>query len=225
MISVKADWICQGKHRAWSIWIQHMSCFMTKPIKWPVHPAKNQISLGIRPVWSDSSLWPQWVADDASFLHADSEGSDQTQGTCPGWSESSLDARSFCWFCHEAAHVVILGFTSKFKYLRLPVWSGSKLTVIVFAHVIVYLTRISNWLVQDMLSCTPDMNFRVTDQCKELWAASWQKGLTTKSENLQMMHIFDSCSAIPENYNDLAQQIKELHAFKSVGVSNLRTSF
>ena len=26
-------------------------------------------------------------------------------GGCPGWSESSLGAQSFCWFCHEAAHL------------------------------------------------------------------------------------------------------------------------
>ena len=26
-------------------------------------------------------------------------------GGCPGWSESSLGARSFCWFCHVAARV------------------------------------------------------------------------------------------------------------------------
>ena len=45
-----------------------------------MRPAKTQISLGIRPVWSESSLWPQWVAKDPSFLHADSEDSDQT-----GW--------------------------------------------------------------------------------------------------------------------------------------------
>ena len=25
-------------------------------------------------------------------------------GGCPGWSESSQGAQSFCWFCHEAAH-------------------------------------------------------------------------------------------------------------------------
>ena len=25
-------------------------------------------------------------------------------GECPGWSESSLGAQSFCWFCHVAAH-------------------------------------------------------------------------------------------------------------------------
>ena len=45
-----------------------------------VRPAKTQISLGIRPVWSESSLCTQWVAKDPSFLHADSEDSDQT-----GW--------------------------------------------------------------------------------------------------------------------------------------------
>ena len=43
-----------------------------------VHPAKTQISLGIRSVWSESSLCAQWVAKGPSFLHADSEDSDQT---------------------------------------------------------------------------------------------------------------------------------------------------
>ena len=43
-----------------------------------VRPAKTQISLGIRSVWSESSLCAQWVAEDPSFLHADSENSDQT---------------------------------------------------------------------------------------------------------------------------------------------------
>ena len=41
-------------------------------------PTKTQISQGIRPVWSESSLWAQWVAKDPSCLHADSEDSDQT---------------------------------------------------------------------------------------------------------------------------------------------------
>ena len=39
---------------------------------------KTQISLGIRPVWSESSLCVQWVAKDPTFLHADSEDSDQS---------------------------------------------------------------------------------------------------------------------------------------------------
>ena len=69
-----------------------------------MHPAKTQISLGIRPGWSESSLCAQWVAKNQSFLHADSEDSDQT-GRIPGWSDSSLSAHSFCWFRHAAAHI------------------------------------------------------------------------------------------------------------------------
>ena len=33
-----------------------MSRIVTKPTKWHVRPAKTQISLGIRPIWSESSL-------------------------------------------------------------------------------------------------------------------------------------------------------------------------
>ena len=43
-----------------------------------VRPAKTQINLGIPPVWSESSLCTQWVAEGPRFLHADSEDSDQT---------------------------------------------------------------------------------------------------------------------------------------------------
>ena len=55
-----------------------------------VRPAKTQISLGIRPVWSESSLSAWWKL-----------------GWCPGWSESLLGAQSLCWFCHVAAHMKI----------------------------------------------------------------------------------------------------------------------
>ena len=110
-----------------------------------VRPAKTQISLGIRPVWSESSLCAQWVAKGPSFLHADSEDSDQTGrmprliwvfrvqaffmrtaktlirlGGCPGWSESSLGVHSLCWFCHEAAH----------RYLHFVIVSRSHLVVL-----------------------------------------------------------------------------------------------
>ena len=50
----------------------------TKSTKRHVRLAKTQISLGIRPIWSESSLDAQSVAKDQSFLHADSEDSDQT---------------------------------------------------------------------------------------------------------------------------------------------------
>ena len=62
--------------RLWIIWL--LSLRMKTLAKWLVRPVKTQISLGIHPVWSESSLCPQWVVKDPSFLHTDSKDSDQT---------------------------------------------------------------------------------------------------------------------------------------------------
>ena len=65
---------------------------LDKTNKMTVRTAKTQISLGIRPVWSESLLCTQWVAKDTFFI--------QTAKTltrlsrCPGWSESSLGAHA-----------------------------------------------------------------------------------------------------------------------------------
>ena len=53
----------------------YLSRLVTKPTKWHVRPAKTQISLGIRPVWSESSLCALRVAKDPVLLHVDSEDS------------------------------------------------------------------------------------------------------------------------------------------------------
>ena len=63
-----------------------------------VRPAKTQISLGIRPVWSESSLSAWRNLGSLATYWA-------SLGGRPGWSESSLGAQSFCWFCHVAAHI------------------------------------------------------------------------------------------------------------------------
>ena len=47
----------------------------------------------------------QWVAKDPSFLHADSEGSDQTGIDAQADQSLRWVYRSFCWFCHEAAQI------------------------------------------------------------------------------------------------------------------------
>ena len=51
---------------------------MTKPTKWHVRPVKTQISLGIRPVWSESSLsaWRKFGSLATHWAH--SEDTDQT---------------------------------------------------------------------------------------------------------------------------------------------------
>ena len=84
---------------------------MTKPTKWHVRPAKTQISLGIHLVWSESLLSTQWAAKDLSFLHADSEDSDQ-----PGQMPRLL------WvFAGRTCHFV--GFVLRwFKYQQFHGW-------------------------------------------------------------------------------------------------------
>ena len=65
--------------------------------KMSVRPAKTQISLGIRPVWSESSLSVQWIAKDPRFLHADSEDWSH-------WANAQADLR-LRW-----AHSLFVGF-------------------------------------------------------------------------------------------------------------------
>ena len=52
-----------------------------KPTKWQVCPAKTQISLGTRPVWSEASLSAWWNLGSLATHWAHSEVSDQTGRT------------------------------------------------------------------------------------------------------------------------------------------------
>ena len=83
-----------------------------KTNKVTVCPAKTQIILGIRPVWSESllSAWRKLGSLATHWAH--SKDSDQIR---PVWSESSLGAHSFCWFCHEVAHITLRQIKSKCK--------------------------------------------------------------------------------------------------------------
>ena len=67
---------------------------------------------------------------------------------CPVWSESSLGAQSFCWFCHEAAHLTIFfsiigcGLT-QVQYAFANITSKSRLAVKFFAKVIRWVKHIT----------------------------------------------------------------------------------
>ena len=89
------------------IFKKNMSRLMTKPTKWHLRPAKTQISLGTRQVWSKSLLCAPRIDKDLMLLHADSEASDQT-GQMPRLIRVFAGCTSFCWFCHEAAHMINL---------------------------------------------------------------------------------------------------------------------
>ena len=62
-----------------------------------VRQAKTQISLCIRPVWSESLLSTQWLAKDPSFFHADNED-------WSDWADAQADL-SLRW-----AHTHFVGF-------------------------------------------------------------------------------------------------------------------
>ena len=72
-----------------------------------MRPAKTQISLGIRPVWSESSL-SAWRNHGSLATHsAHSEDSEQT-GRMPRliWVFAGCTL-IFCWFCHVVAHMIM----------------------------------------------------------------------------------------------------------------------
>ena len=78
-----------------------MSRLMSKPTKWLCTQQR------LRLVWAStqsdqSSRCTQWVAKEPNFLHADSKDSDQTDLSLR-WAH-----KTFCWFCHEAAHMVCI---------------------------------------------------------------------------------------------------------------------
>ena len=84
----------------------YISCLVTKPTKWHVRPAKTQTSLGVRPVWSESSL-SAWRKLQSLATHwAHSKDSDQT-GQMPRliWVFAGRTYH-FVGFFREAAHML-----------------------------------------------------------------------------------------------------------------------
>ena len=77
---------------------------------------QRQISLGIRPLWSEPLLCALWVAKDAMLLQADSEDSDQT-GQMPRLIWVFTRHTSFCWFCHALAQLSFIQFLWKLQYI------------------------------------------------------------------------------------------------------------
>ena len=83
------------------------SCCMIKPTKWPVRPATTQISLGIRPVWSESSLSTWRNIGPLTTYWADSED-------WSDWADVQADLR-LRW-----VHIILL------SSLKLNVWMKRK---------------------------------------------------------------------------------------------------
>ena len=79
---------------------------MTKPTKWVC--AQRRLRSACASAQSDRSL--RCPHEEPLGLYLPIERTAKTLirlGGCPGWSESSLGAHSFCWFCHVAAHTIL----------------------------------------------------------------------------------------------------------------------
>ena len=105
-----------------------------------VCPAKTQISLGIRLVWSESSLstWRKLGSLGYSLS--------TQQRLLSDWADAQADLslrwahRSFCWFCHEAEKIDLHFFWSHFKsnYIMLRCFQ-SYFPFLVRFHEIIFL--------------------------------------------------------------------------------------
>ena len=47
-------------------------------------------------------------------------------GGCPGWSESSLGSQPHCWFCHEAAQLLVTAERHNYRQLDRRQWHWSE---------------------------------------------------------------------------------------------------
>ena len=117
---------------------------MTKWTKWPVHPAKTQISLDIRPVWSESSL-STWKNIRPFTYWAHSEDS----GQMPRLIWVFVGRTSFCWYCQAAAHLVFVGFVWKNLYFYI-------LFIIAFKNF-----TIMSWYCLNVKARSPKLTFIV----------------------------------------------------------------
>ena len=110
----------------------NLSRLVTKPTKWHVRPAKTQISLSIRPVWSEYSL-SAWRKLWSLATHwAYSEDSDQT-GRMP---------RLIWVFAGRTVILLVLSWGSFYKDVWKEVW---KLFWLRFAGSITYSVNVHNW--------------------------------------------------------------------------------
>ena len=113
------------------------------------HQAKTQISLGIWPVWSESSLCAQRVAKDPSFLQADSEDAVQT-GRMP---------RLIWVFAGRKAILLVLSWGG--SYVSMSTFYR-KQPAVLFVYFPVFLFSSSNLLSFGQHVCS-SISYMVTD--------------------------------------------------------------
>ena len=97
------DRLRSTKGKISEVFQKHLSHLMTKPTKWHMRPAKTDQPGHPPSLISLRCALNGWLRTQAFFMRTAKNLI--RLGGCPGWSESSLGAHSFYWFCHGAAHM------------------------------------------------------------------------------------------------------------------------
>ena len=154
---------------------------MTKPTKWHVRPAKTQISLGIRRVWSKSSL-SAWRNIGASATHwAHSEDSDQT-GRMP---------RLIWVFAGRTVILLVLSWGGSFYYSQPPAWAhpvpGIQQKVIHSIHIwqqflvmeslgLLHMATSTSIRISQTLFWSSKLLYGIVFSSMYIWASLWDYG-------------------------------------------------
>ena len=107
--------LCRCAGRSELLMHAHLSHLITKPTMW-LCAQRRRISLGIRPVWSESSLsaWRKLVSLTTHWAHSkDSDPLSGQRRLWSDWADAQADLSLLwahmpcCWFYQEAAHFLI----------------------------------------------------------------------------------------------------------------------
>ena len=123
-----------------------------------VRPAKTQISLGIRLIWSESPLCAHWVAKDPSFRHAVAFVM-RTAKTLIEWADHTGWMPRLIWVCAvRTVTLLILSFR------------GSSSLILCFPHnksshmrggkLVIYWQYQYNWRNVNWILCLNTVHFR-----------------------------------------------------------------
>ena len=114
-----------------------------KTNKMSVRPAKTQISLGIRPVWSESSLsaWRNLGSLATHWAHSEdwSDWADALADLSFRWTHTH-----FCWSCHVVAHMRRLLPHSE-QNLSWNMTARDMYTIAVSKHLTITITKVCKY--------------------------------------------------------------------------------
>ena len=146
----------------------HISRLVTKPTKWHVHPVKTQISLGIRPVWSESSLSAWRKLGSLATRWAHSEDSDQP-GRSLRWAHSHFVGFVTRQLKDSGKAIMFLQWHSacrrKIAFFGLHGWNISSILFGHMPYIIIWVWTALEWVCVDTVAQWANNDVSILSKC------------------------------------------------------------